>query len=379
MVEDADVPSQRQSRGATSKRNTKAKASSVRKKLKTSDNQERPSKRQRGAADELNAFGVLNQAMLRQCRPNLQVEPGDSPKPASAPAGVSMDKGAKSDGRKRARLHAVDVAPEGGEQLLAERQVVNLPRRKSNRLRLSELAPRVPPAALGIPATLQEEDQIVRDIALEALLQLRNQSTVAEEWAEDAGVQDDPPTSDDEEEVPLNVALASSRRVQKTQDDMLSSDEEEIPLSALIAARRKPQDAVVPVVSQRAQPAEYRTPTPGHPFASCSTLPTDALPFASCSTLSSAVVPPTGSRPVVQVPKPAPPPMPPKQPLTNQPIIWAEVRLKSRRPKNNSLSRPFQSRQEVCESFDWFRSYQGGVYFNNDMVKGYLLSAFSSG
>ncbi|EIW63566.1 uncharacterized protein TRAVEDRAFT_161894 [Trametes versicolor FP-101664 SS1] len=53
--------------------------------------------------------------------------------------------------------------------------------------------------------------------------------------------------------------------------------------------------------------------------------------------------------------------MSPKRPLTNQPIIWAE------------------SRQEVCESFDWFRSYQGGVYFNNDMVKGYLLSAFSSG
>ncbi|KAI0949242.1 hypothetical protein AcW1_008912 [Taiwanofungus camphoratus] len=37
-----------------------------------------------------------------------------------------------------------------------------------------------------------------------------------------------------------------------------------------------------------------------------------------------------------------------------------------------------QSRQEVCESFDWFRSYQGGVYFLKDMVKGYLLSAFSS-
>ncbi|KAH9951553.1 hypothetical protein B0H21DRAFT_716501, partial [Amylocystis lapponica] len=37
-----------------------------------------------------------------------------------------------------------------------------------------------------------------------------------------------------------------------------------------------------------------------------------------------------------------------------------------------------QSRQEVCESFDHFRSYQGGVYFLKDMVKGYLLSAFSA-
>ncbi|KAJ4476914.1 hypothetical protein C8J55DRAFT_430861, partial [Lentinula edodes] len=34
------------------------------------------------------------------------------------------------------------------------------------------------------------------------------------------------------------------------------------------------------------------------------------------------------------------------------------------------------SRQEVCESFDWFRSYQGGVYFANNITKGYLLSGF---
>ncbi|KAE9411196.1 hypothetical protein BT96DRAFT_804132, partial [Gymnopus androsaceus JB14] len=34
------------------------------------------------------------------------------------------------------------------------------------------------------------------------------------------------------------------------------------------------------------------------------------------------------------------------------------------------------SRQEVCESFDLFRSYQGGVYFANNVTKGYLLSGF---
>ncbi|KAF7980743.1 hypothetical protein HWV62_36767 [Athelia sp. TMB] len=36
------------------------------------------------------------------------------------------------------------------------------------------------------------------------------------------------------------------------------------------------------------------------------------------------------------------------------------------------------SRQEVCESLDWFRSYHGGVYFSNDVVKGYLLGGFAS-
>ncbi|KAJ7509581.1 hypothetical protein B0H11DRAFT_1252644 [Mycena galericulata] len=50
----------------------------------------------------------------------------------------------------------------------------------------------------------------------------------------------------------------------------------------------------------------------------------------------------------------------PKPPLQRLPPIWA------------------QSRQEVCESFDWFRSYQGGVYQHDGTVKGYFLSAFSA-
>ncbi|KAF9070074.1 hypothetical protein BDP27DRAFT_1402166 [Rhodocollybia butyracea] len=50
--------------------------------------------------------------------------------------------------------------------------------------------------------------------------------------------------------------------------------------------------------------------------------------------------------------------MEPLQELPVMPLIWA------------------QSRQEVCESFDWFRSYQGGVYFVNNVTKGYLLSGF---
>lgn len=50
----------------------------------------------------------------------------------------------------------------------------------------------------------------------------------------------------------------------------------------------------------------------------------------------------------------------PKPPLSVTPPIWA------------------QSRQEVCETLDYFRSYQGGVYHSNDIVKGYLLGAHSS-
>lgn len=50
----------------------------------------------------------------------------------------------------------------------------------------------------------------------------------------------------------------------------------------------------------------------------------------------------------------------PKQLLPVRPPIWA------------------QSRQEVCESLDSFRSFQGGVYHSHDIVKGYLLGAHSS-
>ncbi|KAJ7217321.1 hypothetical protein GGX14DRAFT_358383 [Mycena pura] len=49
-----------------------------------------------------------------------------------------------------------------------------------------------------------------------------------------------------------------------------------------------------------------------------------------------------------------------KPPLTRFPPLWA------------------QSRQEICESFEWFRSYQGGVYRNSGTVKGYFLSGFSA-
>ncbi|KAJ7648702.1 hypothetical protein DFH06DRAFT_1209378 [Mycena polygramma] len=51
---------------------------------------------------------------------------------------------------------------------------------------------------------------------------------------------------------------------------------------------------------------------------------------------------------------------PPKPALERLPPIWAK------------------SRQEVCEALEWFRSYQGGVYQKNGIVKGYFLSAFSA-
>lgn len=65
-----------------------------------------------------------------------------------------------------------------------------------------------------------------------------------------------------------------------------------------------------------------------------------------------------------------------------RPPIWAQVEcgfLYERHYYYRAYSFSFsKSRQEVCESFDWFRSYQGGVYHVHNVARGYLLSAFSS-
>ncbi|KAJ7581225.1 hypothetical protein C8J56DRAFT_794470 [Mycena floridula] len=77
---------------------------------------------------------------------------------------------------------------------------------------------------------------------------------------------------------------------------------------------------------------------------------------------------PVEQKPIVPTPgpdlelwsRPAVDPTQAKLPLVNYPPIWA------------------QSRQEVCESFTLFRSYQGGVYHAGGLAKGYLLGGFPS-
>ena len=68
----------------------------------------------------------------------------------------------------------------------------------------------------------------------------------------------------------------------------------------------------------------------------------------------------------------------PKQSLPVRPPIWAKVNLFrfSQIVVGNMID--LQSRQEVCESLDSFRSFQGGVYQIHDLAKGYLLGGYSS-
>ncbi|KAJ3724864.1 hypothetical protein C8R42DRAFT_463116 [Lentinula raphanica] len=65
-------------------------------------------------------------------------------------------------------------------------------------------------------------------------------------------------------------------------------------------------------------------------------------------------------------------------PILQEEGVLVEDRAESK-PRRELLVMPpiwAQSRQEVCESFAWFRSYQGGVYFSNNLAKGYLLSGY---
>ena len=52
--------------------------------------------------------------------------------------------------------------------------------------------------------------------------------------------------------------------------------------------------------------------------------------------------------------------LPPRPAPRGKPEVWADTR------------------QELCESVPYFRAYQGGIYFRDGVVFGYLLDAFGA-
>lgn len=67
----------------------------------------------------------------------------------------------------------------------------------------------------------------------------------------------------------------------------------------------------------------------------------------------------------------------PKPPVPAPPRMWAQVGSFTL-PVNLWQLTIEKSRQEVCESFEYFRSYHSGVYSKDDIVKGYLLGAYAA-
>jgi hypothetical protein len=50
----------------------------------------------------------------------------------------------------------------------------------------------------------------------------------------------------------------------------------------------------------------------------------------------------------------------PKPPVIGEPLVWADTR------------------QELCEGVPYFRAYQSGIYYRNEVAFGYLLDAFGA-
>ncbi|KIP11598.1 hypothetical protein PHLGIDRAFT_124740 [Phlebiopsis gigantea 11061_1 CR5-6] len=164
------------------------------------------------------------------------------------------------------------------------------------------------------PNGVEYADCVIRDAAENGLIELRNEEEQASEWEQDP---DDPQPGD-------------------------SSDEEYEPPTP------KPK-------GKKARRAKHRTEP--HEGSINYVENQDMEIIAPKSSVFKQDDPRLTPCPLFDDPPPA---QDGKAVLPSLPPIWA------------------QSRQEVCESFDWFRSYQGGVYFVKDIVKGYLLSAFAS-
>ncbi|CDO69225.1 hypothetical protein BN946_scf185042.g127 [Trametes cinnabarina] len=317
----ASVSGVEQNQRVLSRRGKKGKTSAGPKKLKKPGDS-RPTKRRRGQDKAINAIDALNVAMTQQSRPCPETAPEGTPVPlaedASLPKAINI--GRRTQSQTQTRSMPPPATKSQGPPAAA-RKIAKLPK-MSARKRLADIAPLAhSTATLGIPANLPEADRILHQAAFTASLILNNEVAKADDWTEDKVDQEIPPSSDDEEDIPLSLIVASKRA-----DGVASSAQ-----SAAFAST-----SMAPEVHRPLSPA----------------------PFASLPVSSSIPNRPTTSKP--RLTRVVPTVASTKPPLPVRPTIWAE------------------SRQEVCESFDWFRSYQGGVYFNNDMVKGYLLSAFSS-
>ncbi|KAI0075119.1 hypothetical protein K474DRAFT_1646966 [Panus rudis PR-1116 ss-1] len=230
------------------------------------------------------------------------------------------------------------------------------PRRRSARLIAATVPDPVPSSRVpgNCVANYADVEKIVRGASLEASVVLVSHAKqpVSRDWQEEDDIdrRPMPPSSDSdsEEEVPFPGLL--KRRVD-SQSSGASCQHVELREVSTPAVPQRPDlvrvDAGVPI---NMDPVSV---LPG---------PCSTPPMTSSSRTETVV----GEHETLSMIAPIEPNLrqetdaPQKLPLPGYPPIWS------------------QSRQEVCESFDWFRSYQGGVYFVKDMAKGYLLSAFSA-
>ncbi|PIL35902.1 hypothetical protein GSI_01562 [Ganoderma sinense ZZ0214-1] len=361
-----DIPEA--SNDAKRSRRKKRHASRKERKIPGVDPSIRPSKRQRLKESEANPTGALDdttpQEERRTKKHTTAYTQVDGDPPAPSPATVPPGHGNGPDTAPSQPFTEGVTSSETYPEVSPARTIAKLPRLPSVRPGLPGLgAPSSRPARLGIPATLVEMDGIISGAAKDAEVRLKNTEINIDEWTPDLEAQDAPPDSDDEEEIPLCQVVSSRREVQDTaaspsvcESDLEEHKEEPLNLDIMLVSA---DQCTLPDASPPSPPGPS-SPTVANASPALLPLPASTSPLSLACVQAGSPPPVTQNLVGTRVPRPVPPPVPQKKPLTARPTIWAK------------------SRQEVCESFDWFRSYQSGVYHANDLVKGYLLSAFSA-
>ena len=263
----------------------------------------RPGKRRRTGTKEASTS-------IDAAAPQVGRRTGVPARRSASVSAVSVDSANTTRKHKRKRgVSHEDSAPAAASVASSaqpQRVTVKLPKRNAATVKEPKRrAPQPAPATLGIPATLAEADKAIGDIAAGALLLLNNTAPAPTQFTRDPAAQDDPPDSDEEEEVPQSsVPSARPARVRSGEDD----DE-------------RPSVAVVSAPGMRMALELQRVATSASPTPGASVLPSPSV--ASTSHTPFTFIPnPIGKR----VPRPVPPDMPPKPPLTAQPLIWAKVR-----------------------------------------------------
>ncbi|RPD54737.1 hypothetical protein L226DRAFT_612942 [Lentinus tigrinus ALCF2SS1-7] len=314
------------------------------------DADERPAKRQRGkdGYDPTQKFNTADVPQRDSPRPTMQLSvfhhhEGQLTREGSffagspAPSDGETSSGAAASRKRPRDVEGVSDVDRCAVESKVHRAVVML--RKPTLVRRPLPRSPAPWPSLGLPRDLPEADRMLRDGATDALVTLTSTVSPAEVWtARDPCAEDEYPPSDDEEDVPLREVISAGREALSSQSAAAAVED--------VAVPEDDEDDYKDPWEWRA--ASLVTPVP----PSRSSVKPTPPPLLSSTTPASVRTSKT------RIPKPLPPPQISKRPLTAQPPIWAK------------------SRQEVCESFDWFKSYQGGVYFKDDIARGYLLGGY---
>ncbi|CAL1707262.1 unnamed protein product [Somion occarium] len=333
---------------------------SRRRKTRLSTRLEAPIEQARNKVDDISLMQVAASAAVYAEEANARAEMRKVSQGLEASQTKKLLKPQTKPARKARKRRYTDMdkqTPSVGQNKIVEASIIRhlapLPKRRSSRISGQIKATSVPNGSRitssNIPQSLAEVDSILCAVGAEGQANLagRSEGRNAIDWDNDVPSEEPVPdmmSSDDD--VPLRITTSrrkSPRLLTSAVLDKQCGVQNAASVSTTLDSVQQTTrlEAEVPVHHSVSNIEHFTPPTADSAQALFARMPEEnAVSHGAASLVPAHTLP--------------------KRPLPMLPPIWA------------------QSRQEVCESFDWFRSYQGGVYFVKDMAKGYLLSAFSA-